>query len=192
MPVVKPYSKNRRPAMMATMKGATRWALLPPLLMTVASSDPIYVRSKEITAFFLPLPDHISSKFTHRGRIRADAAFSVPRAPFPTMPPSSALRVGTGLTFDDGDQILVSAQKPLGILLEETVDGMGCVVIELSDPESPVSRAGVRPGDRLVAVQNIDTTGSITIEEVLERIAAAPRVVNLRFRREVKATEGVR
>ena len=35
------------------------------------------------------------------------------------------LRVGTGMAFDDGDQILVSAQKPLGIVLEEADEGVG-------------------------------------------------------------------
>lgn len=93
--------------------------------------------------------------------------------------------IGTGLTFTDGDQILVSAQKPLGIILEESEEGGmggGCVVAEISDPTSPVAQAGVQPGDWLVAVQNADV-GSASIEEVLQRIINAPKVVNLRFQR---------
>lgn len=97
-----------------------------------------------------------------------------------------ALRIGTGLTFTDGDQILVSAQKPLGIVLEEREEGGmggGCVVAEIADPgTSAVAQAGVQPGDMLVAVQNADV-GSASIEEVLQRIAGAPKVVNLRFQK---------
>ena len=98
------------------------------------------------------------------------------------------LRVGTGMAFDDGDQILVSAQKPLGIVLEEADegggrDGGGVVVADISDPaSSAVAAAGVQRGDLLVAIQNVDVTAA-PIKEVLERIGNAPRVVNLRFQK---------
>lgn len=101
----------------------------------------------------------------------------------PSSPPSP-LRVSSGLTFDDGDQLLVSAQKPLGLVLEEraTPDGAeGCVVAE-ADASGSAFRAGVRVGDQIVAVQNADVVQS-PIEEILDRISKAPRVVNLRFRR---------
>ena len=113
------------------------------------------------------------------------------------------LQISSGLTFDDGDQLLVSAQKPLGILLEERERGssngddydnddhtddddddddpsyMGCIVSELV-PGGAAERAGVREGDLLVAVQNVDV-GDSCLEEVMQRIGDAPRVVNLRF-----------
>jgi hypothetical protein len=108
------------------------------------------------------------------------------------------LRISTGFSFDDGDQLLVSAQKPLGMVLEERVrrEGdidfepgsdiqhhqnypNGCVVVEVLDG-SAAKRAGVKPGDFLVAVQNADVTLS-RFEEVMQRISDAPQVVNLRF-----------
>mmetsp|Transcript_55487 Transcript_55487/g.166392 ORF Transcript_55487/g.166392 Transcript_55487/m.166392 type:complete len:156 (-) Transcript_55487:309-776(-) len=96
----------------------------------------------------------------------------------------TVLSIGTGLTFDDGDQILVSAQKPLGIILEEREEGgvdSGCLVAEVGD-DSAVARAGVQVGDWLVAVQNADVSRN-SIEQVMSRIGNAPRVVNLRFQR---------
>lgn len=104
------------------------------------------------------------------------------------------LQISTGLTFDDGDQLLVSAQKPLGILLEErggedsdnASDGingihrdMGCIVSAIVEGGA-ADKAGVKEGDFLVAVQNVDV-GNASFEEVMERISDAPRVVNLRF-----------
>jgi hypothetical protein len=107
------------------------------------------------------------------------------------------LMVSTGLTFDDGDQLLVSAQKPLGLVLEERqisdnninfngipcVDeegaGHGCVVVQVLE-NSVSQRAGVKVGDVLVAVQNVDV-GCATFEEVMRRLSEAPKVVNLRF-----------
>ena len=117
------------------------------------------------------------------------------------------LQISSGLTFDDGDQLLVSAQKPLGILLEERGDSsnsdsnsdsdsnssgddkqeeahsknshMGCIVSEIV-PGGAADKAGVKEGDLLVAVQNVDV-GNALFEEVMERIGDAPRVVNLRF-----------
>lgn len=94
--------------------------------------------------------------------------------------------IGTGFNFDDGDQILVSAQKPLGIILEEKEEGGeggGCVVAEFADPAtSAVAKAGVEVGDWLQAVNNADVSQA-SIEEVMQRIIDAPKVVNLRFQR---------
>lgn len=110
------------------------------------------------------------------------------------------LQVSSGFTFDDGDQLLVSAQKPLGLVLEERgkdegdldlTSGIdtrqkqnhpnGCIVAEVLDG-SAAKRAGVKPGDFLVAVQNADVTIA-HFEEVMQRIGDAPQVVNLRFMR---------
>ena len=88
------------------------------------------------------------------------------------------LQISTGLTFDDGDQLLVSAQKPLGMILEER-DERGCIVVSIDEGGSAF-KAGVKEGDLLVAVQNADV-GRAGLEEVMGRIIDAPRVVNLRF-----------
>mmetsp|Transcript_16361 Transcript_16361/g.24761 ORF Transcript_16361/g.24761 Transcript_16361/m.24761 type:complete len:130 (-) Transcript_16361:1282-1671(-) len=92
----------------------------------------------------------------------------------------TALNVGTGMTLDDGSQILVSAQKPLGLILEEANDGV--IVAEILDGTCQVASAGVEIGDQLIAVQNVDTKAA-SIEEVMNQIGKAPRVVNLRFQR---------
>jgi len=95
------------------------------------------------------------------------------------------LNISTGLTFDDGDQLLISAQKPLGIILEEREDDSmiismgGCVVAEVVS-NGEADKAGVKVGDILVAVQNQDVSAS-SLEDVMSRIGNAPRVVNLRF-----------
>jgi C-terminal processing protease CtpA/Prc len=91
------------------------------------------------------------------------------------------LHISTGLTFDDGDQLLVSAQKPLGIVLEEREEGekRGCVVVEVVK-DGNAGKAGVKVGDLLVAVQNADV-GNATFDDVMSKIGNAPRVVNLRF-----------
>jgi len=91
---------------------------------------------------------------------------------------TTQLKISTGLTFDDGDQLLVSAQKPLGMVLEER-DERGCVVVSVTK-DGAACRAGVKAGDLLVAVQNADV-GEATFDEVMSRISNAPRVVNLRF-----------
>eukprot|EP00967_Tisochrysis_lutea_P153798 scaffold304324_cov33-Tisochrysis_lutea.AAC.1 len=100
-----------------------------------------------------------------------------------------SLQFSTGLTFDDGEQILISAQKPLGLLLEEVDEGErtrgsspGRIVVAGVDEAGSANIAGVREGDVLLAVNNQDMT-SASLEAVMERLAQAPRVVNLRFRR---------
>ncbi len=104
------------------------------------------------------------------------------------------LQISTGLTFwdDDGDQLLVSAQKPLGIILEELDDddkiinndnlefSQGGVKVANVDESGSAYQSGVRVGDYLVAVQNVNVE-NVSFEEVMERIVSAPRVVNLRF-----------
>eukprot|EP00536_Pseudo-nitzschia_multiseries_P000400 jgi/Psemu1/300027/fgenesh1_kg.5_\ len=115
--------------------------------------------------------------------------------------------IGTGFSFEDGEQILVSVQKPFGIVLEQgggtrtrtttntdddgeeessnidTTDSCDGIVVTEVDPNGSAGRAGVRTGDVLVAVQNASTV-SADLTEVLDFIAnKCPRVVNLRFQR---------
>ena len=87
--------------------------------------------------------------------------------------------ISSGFSFDDGNQVLVSAQKPLGIILEQEV---GPIVVAEVDPSGSAGRAGVQVGDELLAVQNADVSTK-PLEEALTLIGQAPKVVNLRFQR---------
>jgi len=95
--------------------------------------------------------------------------------------------IGTGFSFEDGEQILVSVQKPFGIVLEQgneetNIDDARILVTEV-DPNGSAGKAGVREGDVLVAVQNASTV-SADLGQILDFIATkCPRVVNLRFER---------
>ena len=95
--------------------------------------------------------------------------------------PTRLLMIGTGFTFNDGEQILVSAQKPLGLLLEETLEGR--VFVAEVVPNSSASRSGVQVGDIILAVQNANVSED-SVEEVMARIAQSPKVVNFRFARQ--------
>ena len=93
--------------------------------------------------------------------------------------------IGTGFSFSDGNQILVSVQKPLGLVLEQdstTNDSLGAIKVIEMDPAGSAARAGVQQGDVLIAVQNMSVE-SKDLEEVLGFIGNAPRVVNLRLLR---------
>lgn len=94
---------------------------------------------------------------------------------------NTSLDISSGLTFDNGEQLLVSAQKPLGLILEErsAEGGSGCIVAQVT-PGSVADRSGIRKGDLLIAVQNVDVE-DMTLEDVMEKILSAPKVVNLRF-----------
>jgi len=89
--------------------------------------------------------------------------------------------ISSGFTFDDGEQRLISLQKPLGLILEERDDGKGCEVVEviISD-ETSAHKAGIKVGDILLSVQNADVSQA-HLEEVMQRIQQSPRAVNLRF-----------
>ena len=93
---------------------------------------------------------------------------------------TTALSISSGFSFDDGDQVLVSVQKPLGIVLEQ--DGDGPIYVTELDPNGSAASAGVVSGDVLVAIQNADMTNK-PLEEALAFIGRAPKVVNLRFLR---------
>jgi S1-C subfamily serine protease len=92
------------------------------------------------------------------------------------------LLVSGGFSFDDGEQVLVSVQKPLGILLEQDDDGGGPVIVAEVDPAGSAALAGVQVRDVLMAVQNASVEHQ-SLEYVMKFLADAPRVVNLRFLR---------
>ena len=103
--------------------------------------------------------------------------------------PPARMQLGTGFEFDDGEQLLVSVQKPIGMVLEEHVEEAaaelegagcsGCVVAAVVDG-SAASRAGIEPGFRLLAVGNMDVRAT-ELDEVMGLLQQSPRVVNLRF-----------
>ena len=90
------------------------------------------------------------------------------------------LGLGTGFEFDDGEQLLVSVQKPIGMVLEEA-EPAGCVVADVLDG-SAAGRAGIEAGYRLLAVNNMDVRAT-GLDEVMALLLQSPRVVNLRFAR---------
>jgi predicted metalloprotease with PDZ domain len=106
----------------------------------------------------------------------------------------SLLFIGTGFTFQDRgrDQILVSVQKPMGIILEQDCESqlesdkkISDIVVVPMDAEGNAARAGIRVGDELLAVQNRDVV-DVDLSVALAAIARAPTVVNLRFQRRKK------
>lgn len=86
--------------------------------------------------------------------------------------------VSGGFSFSDGEQVLVSVQKPLGLVLEQDEDGP--ILVTEVDPAGSAGRAGVQAGDVLVAVQNASVE-TADLNQVLGFIGQLPRVVNLRF-----------
>lgn len=90
------------------------------------------------------------------------------------------LSISSGFSFEDGQQVLVSVQKPLGIVLEQD-ETTTTTVVEV-DPNGAAGLAGIRKGDVLLAVQNASVKDA-SFEETMELIRRAPRVVNLRFLR---------
>jgi len=90
--------------------------------------------------------------------------------------------ISSGFTFtdDDDDQILVSLQKPLGIVLEQDTEGP--IVVAQVDKGGSAARSGIQEGDILLAVQNASVEKA-DLSEVLTFIGNAPRVINLRFLR---------
>jgi S1-C subfamily serine protease len=91
------------------------------------------------------------------------------------------LFISSGFSFSDGQQILVSAQRPLGIVLEQD-ETPGDIVVTSVDSDGSAAGAGVKEGDILLAVQNASVQNA-SLDEVLAFIGNAPRVVNMRFLR---------
>lgn len=85
--------------------------------------------------------------------------------------------ISSGFSFNDGEQVLVSLQKPMGVVLEQTEGPI--VVTEVSQGGS-ADRAGVQAGDVLLAVNNASVENA-DLDEVLAFIGSAARVLNLRF-----------
>ena len=90
--------------------------------------------------------------------------------------------ISSGFTFtdDEDNQILVSLQKPLGIVLEQDTEGP--IIVAQVDKGGSAARSGVMVGDVLLAVQNASVEKA-DLSEVLTFIGNAPRVINLRFLR---------
>jgi hypothetical protein len=119
---------------------------------------------------------------------------------------TTRLFVSSGFSFQDGEQVLVSVQKPLGIVLEEQQpqpqpqpddsdddddETAGTVIfVAEMDPAGSASRAGVLTGDVLLAVQNASVENR-SLEYVMAFLAQAPRVVNLRFLRQTTRQTGL-
>lgn len=87
--------------------------------------------------------------------------------------------ISSGFSFSDGEQILVSAQKPLGIVLEQDSES-GIITVAEVDPSGWAGKGGVKVGDILVAVQNASTE-NVDLDDVLAYIGNGPRVMNLRL-----------
>lgn len=105
-----------------------------------------------------------------------------PDAAPPARTAAPRMQLSSGLTFDDGEQRLVSVQKPLGLLLEEVDGPRRGVVVATVSAEGSAAGAGVLAGDVLLAVNN-QAVSAASLEQVMGLIQAAPRVVNLRFAR---------
>ena len=87
--------------------------------------------------------------------------------------------ISSGFSFEDGEQVLVSVQKPLGLVLEQDE---GPIIVAGVDPSGSAGQAGVKPGDVLLAVQNASVE-NVDLDSVLGFIQNGPRVMNLRLLR---------
>jgi len=87
--------------------------------------------------------------------------------------------ISSGFSFEDGEQVLVSVQKPLGLVLEQDE---GPIIVTGVDPSGSAGQAGVKPGDVLLAVQNASVE-NVDLDSVLGFIQNGPRVMNLRLLR---------
>jgi predicted metalloprotease with PDZ domain len=145
-----------------------------------------------VSSLLLPLR---VAALTHAAAAAAAAACFVTSTHYQTTSSRAArLFVSSGFSFQDGDQVLVSVQKPLGIILEERQaqpqddsnddETAGTVIfVTEMDPDGSASRAGVLTGDVLLAVQNASVENR-SLEYIMAFLAQAPRVVNLRFLRQ--------
>jgi hypothetical protein len=151
-----------------------------------------------LVLLLLLLPLRVAASTTHA---TTTACFVPPSMHYQTTSSrTTRLLVSSGFSFQDGEQVLVSVQKPLGIIIEvrqareqqkdDTGDDDGydetagtVIVVAEMDPAGSASRAGVLRGDVLLAVQNASVDNR-SLEYVMAFLAQAPRVVNLRFLRQ--------
>ncbi|KAL7479076.1 hypothetical protein ACHAW6_004825 [Cyclotella cf. meneghiniana] len=138
-------------------------ASLPPSLNNFSSITVTYCRTG---------PKHRDKYPSTRRRRRNHGASSS----------SPLAMIGTGFSFNDGEQILVSVQKPLGIVLEQDPTPQGPITVVNMDINGSAARAGVQVGDTLLAIQNVSVE-FMDLDQVLDLIGGAPRVLNLRFLR---------
>ncbi len=89
--------------------------------------------------------------------------------------------ISGGFSFSDGEQLLVSLQKPFGIVLEQDSES-GIILVTEVDPNASASRGGVQVGDIVVAVQNASVE-NVDLDDVLAFISNGPRVMNIRLMR---------
>lgn len=95
-----------------------------------------------------------SSSFGCLAFVRRRAPFShsmLAQLPLQSHGKATPVQISSRLTFEDGHQILVSVQKPLGIILEQEDELK--IRIAGVDPTGSAAAAGLRQGDVLVAVQ---------------------------------------
>ena len=134
------------------------------------------------SAFLLPSPSTFRPNQSLHNAIRISIATRVQKDHASIRcDQKTRLCVSSGFTFFDGDQFLVSAQKPLGIVLEEDDTTGYKSVIEVVEGYS-AAQVGIQVGDVLVAVQNADCLTK-SLDETLAFLGDCPRVVNLRFAR---------
>lgn len=138
------------------------------MCILIAASGILFIIACQVAAF--------SARIAVGGARQLHPSSSTGSIQKPKMP----LFIGTGFSFNDGNQVLVSVQKPLGITLEQEEGEDAVVAVADVDSSGSAARAGVKVGDVLVAVQNANVECQ-SLEYVLDFICEAPRVVNLRF-----------
>ena len=92
------------------------------------------------------------------------------------------LGLGTGFEFDDGRQLLVSVQKPIGMMLEQDTAAEGSMpgwMRRWCARRFAASRAGIEAGYRLLAVNNMDVRNE-DLDQVMT--ASGAHVSSTRFR----------
>lgn len=112
----------------------------------------------------------------HTTKIMIRRSLSSSSSPF-----SRLAMISSGFSFNDGEQILISVQKPLGIVLEQDPE-TGIIIVSDITSDSAAGKAGLKVGDILMAVQNASTE-NVDLDNVLNFISNGPRVINLRVLR---------
>eukprot|EP00980_Cylindrotheca_fusiformis_P016579 scaffold4968_cov127-Cylindrotheca_fusiformis.AAC.10 len=75
--------------------------------------------------------------------------------------------IGTGFSFDDGEQLLVSVQKPLGMVLEQDNDDdnerVGAITVVELQSNGSAERAGVKIGDCAKCISQTSGSGQCVV-----------------------------